>query len=365
MILLLNVKITNERNVHFYRRYTANHYPNDNRVDIFKYSLASHAVMNPLITKYVFFIEFGEDVIHRKDEIISYIINLFPADKLILNFNRMNYVNDWRSTCIPILDGIDDDIIYWAGNDDHIFLDSNLDTIKEGIELLKEEKDPMSFVYYSHYPEQIRLAKHLNAKLTKNKYFVEYDWNTYDAIQIVSKERFKSYWSDASSETYLNELLFKSDVLIFSRPWFVTKCYTPTKELVRHFDGYGHVHNMNNLVPSLVIPHGFFDNNIKIRYGFNNRIDDYVNINPAAAHLYSEQVFGVDYKWCLEDIPLFWKDRISSIETNENIDENELILYRNKYVIDMGNIPIRNAYANDMNADSTDTGWFINNMITK
>ena len=65
--------------------------------------------------------------------------------------------------------------------------------------------------------------------------------------------------------------------------------------------------------PAIEIPQGFFDNNIKIDYGFDERNVDITvtNLNPKINSYFAENIKGIDYKWTTEDIPDFWKSRIS------------------------------------------------------
>ena len=54
-------------------------------------------------------------------------------------------------------------------------------------------------------------------------------------------------------------------------------------------------------IPPLFIPRGFFDHNIKIRYGYEKSINEWININPL-----SEQIDAdTDLNCLLEDIPHF------------------------------------------------------------
>ena len=76
----------------------------------------------------------------------------------------------------------------------------------------------------------------------------------------------------------------------------VSNVYVPTRELVRHFDGYGHVGKLNNISPPLFIPKGFFEKEIKIKYGFNERDNEYTNFNPSSEFLYAYSNEGTDYR---------------------------------------------------------------------
>lgn len=358
MIFLLNVKITNVRLHNMSRRYVAPHYHSDDRMDVFKYFLSSHSVMLPLISKCVFYIEIADDLKHREKELEQFILDMFPADKLIINWYRNTNGKDWIDVC-ENLKNIDDNLIWYAANDDHIFIDNSLDIVEDSIKILQEDSDPMSFVYYSHWPEQIRLANQLNATLVKNSNFVKYTWNNYDALMILKKERFFNYWIDRD---YGNKLLYKSDELIFEREAIYTNAYTPTKEIVRHYDGYDHIGNFNNLVPAMVIPYGFFDNNIKIRVGYNDRKDGWTNFNPTSNNLYAIDSNGTDYRWCLEDIPLFWKSKIETIDVNPNADIDKLKKYRNFCFLQSTKIPM-NAYYMQFEDRYAPENWFLKHYL--
>ena len=324
MILLVNVKITDHRLVN-YRNGIRNGYPTFNRFDVFKYTLASYSVMSEIVSKFVFYIELSHEFSHRQKELEDFMNDIFPKEKLIVNWYRNNYISDWRIVYDEI-SKIDDDIIWLACNDDHVFLDSSLDLLSEGLDILKNDDDDTSCIYYSHWLEGIRIANHYNGELVGDGNFVKFKWGIYDGILVVKKERFRRYWFDYNDD---GRLWYKPDAFYDTRPPMVSNFYVPTKEIVRHFDGYGHVGNFANIAPSLTIPIGFFENSIKIKYGYDNRFDDSVNINPKTPNLFSTDINGTDYKWCLEDIPLFWKNRIIESDINPDCNNDELIFYRN------------------------------------
>lgn len=65
-------------------------------------------------------------------------------------------------------------------------------------------------------------------------------------------------------------------------------------------------------IPPLFIPVGFFDFDIKIRYGYDQNINGWVSVNPNMDNISTE----VDLCCFLEDLPTFWSDRISVIDKN-------------------------------------------------
>lgn len=97
----------------------------------------------------------------------------------------------------------------------------------------------------------------------------------------------------------------------------------PKKELCRHFDGYKHVRFpvAPHLLPTapLFIPPGFFESQIKIRYGYDNREDGCVNVNPYEEYSYHGGV--ADIRSLLSELPAFWKKRIVSIDINPRMHE--------------------------------------------
>lgn len=352
MILFLNTRITSARiNPSLYGNTSQ-----VERVDIFKYYLSSLTVMLPLISKVFINSEISEEFHHRQDEIRDYIKTLFPENKLVLKNTRSNNYDLWKEDCERI-NSVDDNVIWYSGNDDQIFIDSNLNVVKDGVELLESEQDPMSFLYYSHWPEAIRTATMLNAELDKNKNLVKFKWGRFDSIKILRKERFNEYWSEPKFCT-----VNRSDELVHHRPEIMGNAYCPIKEIVRHFDGYAHVGYFNNSCPFLSIPKGFFENNIRIKYGYDDRDENYTNINPASENFLTHDPKGVDYKWCLEDIPLFWKDKIKEININPNADLNVLKQKRNEFFCTKPIESCVRGYGHDFNK-MPPQDWFVKHLL--
>lgn len=330
MIVLINAKITDDRIIN-YKKGLRPGYPQFNRFDVFKYTLFSYSAISEVVSKYILYIELGKEFLDKKQELQNLLDSIFTKEKLIIYWHRNNSINDWRIT-YKELSNIDDDIIWLLCNDDHVFIDNSLSVLKNGIELLQNDTDDFAAIYYSHWIESIRMAHHLNGKLMPDGNYVKFNWGSYDGILAMKKQRFYKYWFEYNDD---GRLWFRPDHFLHVRQQITGNFYVPTKEIVRHFDGHGHIGNFTNIVPVLTIPNGFFEKNIKIKYGYPNRIDNYTNINPKISNLYSIDSNGVDYKYCLADIPLFWKDQISEIDINPQIDHHELNTYRNSYFLDM------------------------------
>ena len=115
------------------------------------------------------------------------------------------------------------------------------------------------------------------------------------------------------------------------------KVIVPFKEICRHFDGYQHVQPIidNNQCPAIDIPIGFFENDIKIRYGYDDYKEGWTNINPKTINYYAYDTIGTDYKFTLNDLPLIWKDKTSVIDSNIKADDDEIVQHRLKAIFDM------------------------------
>lgn len=356
MILLLNVKITSYGLSHYAR---AGHMPRYDRMDIFKYCLASYAALLPLVSKCLFYIEISSEFANRKEELENYIHRLFPENKLELYWHRNNYTREWRTVCEQFND---QDIIWFGGNDDHIFFDYSLDLVRSAIDTLHNDPDPYSAVYYSHWPEQMRLSIHYNGELTSDGNFIKFNWKTFDGIRIIKGQRLKKYWQDNELN---DQLIYRTDHLYHIGYNLPGPVYAPTRELVRHYDGYSHVGALENIVPPIVIPPGFFDDAIKIRLGYADRKNDWVNLNPKSDYLWATSPDGTDYRWVAADIPLFWIDKIVNMDTVPGFESDEMNKSRDEWYLKSTRIPMRCYQINFTEDNAAPIDWFKNNLRSR
>ena len=312
MIVIFNVKISN-------LRFFTHQRPNLKsfcRTEIFKYSVASHSAFASLVTKYIFFVELDADLINKRDEVEKFISETIDSSKLHLVWKRNNTVADWIS-CAFLWNDIKDDVIWFAGNDDHIFFDYNLDVIKSSVEILNEDKNYFSAVYFSHWPEAIRMAHRYNASLHQSKDFVVFDWMNHDSIRMMTKKLFNHYWFELPLDLDCPNF-YRTDELNFTDLGrFPIKTYVPTRELCRHFDGYSHVGGLFDYFPPLEIPQEFFSSSMTIKYGYEEIDNQVTNMNPRALHLKCTNPHTGHDIWTTKDrIPLFWKNRIKNFDQN-------------------------------------------------
>jgi len=315
MIVWFNCKITDQRlNPQNIVRYNLR---NDNRFDVARYSFASFAPLAPLVSRFVFNLELADEHKGREAEMESWLRSLFPQDKLVLNWYRADNITQWRQFQDSIAD-LDDDLIFPAGNEDHIFMDSNIDTFQKGLEFIKNDPDPYAVLMTSHWPESIRAAYVYSGELTECANYVHYKMVNNDAIRVMKRIYFNQY-IDAVKDP--NMMIFRTEH--WNSIGMVTnKLYIPTKEQFRHFDGYAHVQIGPDTCPPMEIPPGFFDKSINIRYGYSDRNNDCLNVNPCAESLYTVDAdTGADYRFIESELPLFWKDHISNIDRNPELDQ--------------------------------------------
>jgi hypothetical protein len=350
MILLYNVYLTDtpgNSNVFLDRGLL----PIYSKLDIAKYSLCSLASAYEW-TKVIINIELDPNIFSEEEisSLPKFINDTFKNIEVLFSPIRVKYQKDWKN----IYKEIDSDFILLLCNHDHIFLDSNNNCLKNIIVEAKKQHSKYVTIAMSHWPENIRWAKSGYIQLDANnptKYNKNYKINNYglsyegislDSLNIISKELYYEWffigdWPnielvriDGVAQKYPDLIQIKDCV---GKTIPEQLIIIPYKEQMRHFDGYMHQRIDNNTCPSLNIPDGFFESKIKIRYGYDDYKDGWVNINPKKDNYRAYSLDGTDDKITLEDIPLFWKDRVSEIDINQKINDEEMIQYRLQSVL--------------------------------
>jgi len=364
MIVLFNVKITDVKMSWPYAGTTyvrAPWFPVSNRFDIFKYCLASRAVMSPVVDKFIFYVDLAE-FSPRQQELEEYMYSIFPKDKLEVHWYRIDRTQKWRDLCNERFIN-DNELIWYEGNDDHIFIDSNIDMISASIATLNADTDPLAVMYYSHWPEQMRMSLAFDGKLTEDGNFIKFQWDTVDSLLLMKAGRFKRYWFETDCG---EDNMYRTDPLGWQYGYKIPgTVYSPTRELVRHYDGYSHVGELlGTIAPPLYVPPGFLEGKMKVRVGYPERRDGWTNLYSAAERLYSIDPNGAEARWTEEDIPLFWKPYISEIDVNPNQDVDTLQQARDAAFLAMTRIPLK-AHGYEFNYECHPAEWFTNHLLTK
>lgn len=343
MILLCNTFITETKPTvgkGFVFRENLKSYSN---FDIFKYSLASLAVAHDW-KKVLLFIELDPIYKHRQQELHDFIHNVFRNTDITLRFSRNYYQQEWKDT----YDLLDDNLIWFYCNHDHIFIDSSRKYLNLLVDEMKDEE--LCSLAFSHWPENIRTAKLGGSskpqdpktyKIHDN--YISYENESFDSIQIITKELYRRWWFEGEfNDVKLPRPDYFGIGLAEIKPVPVHKVIVPLKELCRHFDGYQHIPMQlggpinNEQCPALEIPDGFFENNIKIHYGEGKFTENgWTNFDPLAKYYKAVNENGVDYKWTINDIPLCWVDRVSETFTETYINEELMIRCRLRSVLEM------------------------------
>jgi hypothetical protein len=301
MILFINVLITSERLT--YNHLGTNRNPQKSRLDVFKYSLASLAVI-PHWTKCVFYIELTEEFAHREAELRQYIERNF---RNVEYHNRRNELQHEWQTAVTKLMTHGDRTIWFLCNDDHVFIDYSLSTIDQAV--LELEKCHYGSFMFSHWPEHLKGAVQTHVVGKQIGELLSFEGNFPDSIQICTIDLLRHWWFDHDYEA---RRMPRTD---WSRGGFVKSdmhpTFVPLRECCRHYDGYYHIHVNDNECPPLHIPDGFFTDDIKISSEIK---PGYTTFDPLHENYRAHDENGVDSKLLFADIPLFWKDKISEFE---------------------------------------------------
>jgi Flp pilus assembly protein TadD, contains TPR repeats len=332
MILFLSVFITDERT-----KWSRGHYGTSyDRLNVFKYTLASYSVIK---WSYVI-IYYDLDVSYesRREELKGWINSLF-INPIVYDY-RPTHQSEWLKAMEEVFSFEDDDLVWFCCNDDHVFIDYDTDLLYRLEAKLSDLSQNYPYVAcgFSHWPEYLAYSAkpsysaspHEGIIEDTEEYCIVRNWNYNDSILIVNKNWLKYLWCEVD---YGDIRLARPDWVAGVR-LVPTTTIVPYRELVRHYDVYTHVNIDLNLCPPLHMPDGFFENDIKILYCAEQRKLGYVHVNPQIENYYShDHLSGVDSRYCLEDLPLFWKNRISTIEVAQEIDRELLLKYRDNAVL--------------------------------
>ncbi len=349
MILYMDVYITNAplfRNMYddlTELRSKTKIYNMPDKIDITLYTLASYALYNwsNILIKYEL-----EDK-SKNDYFENEVKKIFP-EAVIMRGRSDNQAKYQES--IKVLEKMKDEFIFYAGNNDHPFVFSDISVLYNSLEKAKELAKDYKYVsvWYSHIQEGAAILKNANFSVIlkhngifkkdilyeDEKLFVtKRAFGIYPSVQIVNLDLLKHWFCDADltgkrvrrSDDLASLIETKGQIAIF-----------PKEQICEHFDGYGNLDYLVGFkvyesVPPLFIPPGFFKNDIKIAFGYDEYRKDWVNINPTKKrYSFMDPINGTDMKIGLNNLPLFWKPRISKIDINPKINQQELEALGNK-----------------------------------
>ena len=309
-------------------------YRYQDKIDIVKYVLCSYSVLpwDHIIIRFE-----CEDEL-QNESFMLFCLSLFPSAKILnqRSASAKQYLNALSET------GLNDrDWIFFSPNNDHPYLahpESLVKLIEIADNLVNNFTNKNISINYSHFNEGILsnywrdplygyYLKSTKQVLHENELcFVTLPSRLIiDSIGIFKLEYLKKIFSNTNNSDRLIRL---EDTEFYGSRNYSHITIIPKTELCRHYDSYSGF-NMTTYVPPLFIPFGFFDNDIKICYGYDNRIKDHISVNPNVASIGKE----VDLPILLEDLPFFWRSRISVLDINtefiEPTDKSMLLYYQN------------------------------------
>lgn len=327
MILFINVFVTNQRASNG----GLNRY---DRLDIFKYCLSSFSSIDR-IDEIIIYCELSPDYKHREPELRDYIDVIFNNKNIqFFNYSLTNQL-EWQKAIFNSTILTTSKPILYSGNDDHIFIDYNLNVLYEGIELLKlESESQINTIHITSWTEGVSTIYNLNEFSLVGSY-----WKSPllypDAIQIVNKTFFQHFFFNLDLR---GDFVRRTDWILENWYPFLggykyesktdhpkVQTFLPLRELVRHFDAYFHISVPLSYCPLLKIPDGFFNNNIKINYCSQNK-SEFFNLNPMSPCYFTENESGCDDKKMIEDLPIFWKNKITDVIDNSSVFNREEIV---------------------------------------
>lgn len=251
-ILLVSLFITSNRAVNRYDRY-----------DIFKYTLESYSRITFEDDMY-FFIKFDTEYSSKKQDFEVFLKKTFPNNNCIIEYNRQETQEDWKPIMTKLKNKYGmDKLIFFEQCDDHVFIDKDTSVLVEGIKLLNKDNNKFKGLSISHWPEAIGTAIAGDYKIIGNYINYKYVhigsnfiWNL-GFLYFITIEH---SWKGKNNKDKRLDSLPADNNFGTGDPYykgeFEVSVYTPLREILRHFDGYGHVgiHLTEGPIPQIEIP---------------------------------------------------------------------------------------------------------------
>jgi hypothetical protein len=310
MILLISCFVTHDRPVN-----------TCNRLDLFMHTLKSYSRID--WDDIYLLIKLDEEFKPREQELKEFIKKIFSKNKVVYIPERYEYQWQWKKLIKKIT--YKDNIVWFTQNDDHPFIDINLNILNEGIDLLLKDTGKYRSIFFSHWPEILRLSgKFSNPAIVGN--YVKFQATMFDSVQIFNTEYLKYIflhldWGGKQIKRIDSLYLFAE-----FKPALDAICgvknssyspiltvYIPLRELCRKYIGYTHV-SMEWVRP-LELSN---DLSFKIK---RPPFDDLNIINTMTANHNSPWTFNNSFK-----IPQHWINKSLSLY-KQKTDDNHI--YKN------------------------------------
>ncbi|MFH0712181.1 MAG: hypothetical protein V1889_03640 [archaeon] len=311
-------------------------YSTRDRYDVTLYTLASYAEID--WEEVVIVYEFGKDMVERKKEFEKFVKAFWP--KAYLFYGRSDNQKKFQER-LRFINKLKGDWIFYAGNNDHPFVAPNKNLLNSCLIKAKllAKKNKYVSISFSHFWETYHMSKKgsayrdymsLRPKILEENddYFICLFYEIWGHSMQIFNKKLMNYMLFSED---LGDGVFKKIEEITWHEKMKNKkinqiSVIPKDVLCDHFDGYGHTKNSlfpvpTDIFPPLFIPSGFFENKIKIRYGYNDYKEGWVNVNPLIRKYKFQDKNGIDLKISIDEIPLFWEKRIKKVDVNPNLNE--------------------------------------------
>lgn len=226
----------------------------------------------------------------------------------------------------------DKEWIFFSPNNDHPFIGDVKtlpNVIQDADEAAERTGAEIVSIPYSHYTECQNFFKpshhewgaygNVFPKLlyeTDYSYVISLNKKLLDSLHIYRLGDLKRIFGESQKG---GRIIRPEDTEFYLRDTRSHVMVVPKVEFCRHYDGYMHIADK---VPPLFIPEGFFNREIKIRYGYAENISGHINVNPVSENFSYQKSDGADLKNLSDDLPSFWKGRIAKLDVNPDFPKN-------------------------------------------
>lgn len=319
-------------------RSSASVYKRRTKVEICAYTLASlaeipwdHAIVN---------VGIGDGFTENQlEQLLDQARALFPTGEI--SGTRASTRKEYLELFERVKADFPEGYVFYCPNHDHVFMGTEAEILHRAVAFadnIRREMRSVTRVCYSHQLENILALREespiqgmhlLGGQILEDgpDYLVaqrqRFAWDSYYVSHI---NDLLSYYYLSANDGYCPR---GEDCHPHPFPEFRNIVVIPKTTVCEHYDGYYHTfgHQVFKLysgkfarrVPPLFIPDGFFERDIRLRFGFQTTADGWVTINPNteeySCHI---PVVGTDMKIRIQDIPLFWRRRISRISVSSS-----------------------------------------------
>ena len=302
------------------------------KIDVVKYTLASYSILSWLDVV----IRFECEDPSQTQPFFEYCRSLFPDAKILNNRSSTakDYVQALKTLSFPL-----DTWVFFSPNNDHPLIASPTQFIsfyESALSFLKQYPRSEARLAFSHFTESVNdldigypqwgYYRNVRKKLIyRDNHIIVTRANKVlnDSVLMFKLHHLLEIFSLTRN---LGRVIRIEDTEFYIYRHNSSLLISPAYELCRHYDSYAHI---IQAVPPLFIPNGFFQSNIRVRYGYDFAIPGWVNVNP----LHHSISLDCDLPLLLDDIPYFWKSRISRIDVNQEFippnDKLSLQYYKN------------------------------------